>query len=155
MVIFSALTDPFLILYHSLHLTSLGAPPEPEPIEPEPEIEPPPSIEPSPTLPEPAPSVVQPISKASDPISPIQVDHWKQLMRARTILATNMPFNREQSDVLSEFEVYGPISRYATERGKIFIEFVNPDCVRQAMNDGDFEWGGRTIRIKPIGDIPR
>jgi hypothetical protein len=45
------------------------------------------------------------------------------------VAAGNLPFNRDQRDVLVEFEVYGVVSRYETVRRKIIIEFADPDSV--------------------------
>jgi hypothetical protein len=80
----------------------------------------------------------------------VKVSDWRQLAKGRTILATNLPFERDQADIIAEFEVYGPVSKYAVDQGRILIEFQNAGCLEQAMDDGDFEWGRRTIRISPM-----
>jgi hypothetical protein len=139
MFVYALYGDSFLIRYHSLHLSPLPK----SPLEPEPE----PNSEPDVPLSEPEPELAPP-EPHPEPAGPAKVEDATQLSPERSVVADNLPFTREPSDVLVEFEVYGAMLRYATMRGKIAIEFADPDSVRLVMADGDFYWGRRSIRVK-------
>ncbi|OHS96769.1 hypothetical protein TRFO_36989 [Tritrichomonas foetus] len=92
-------------------------------------------------------------SSATTPPSshgPREVENPNSLIKSRTVLATNLPFNLPQVNIIPEFEIYGKITRYAVVKGRILMEFENPASLDSALNDGDFRWQGRLVRIKAM-----
>lgn len=82
--------------------------------------------------------------------STIRVNNPNVLISSHTILATNLPFNVPESNIIPEFEIYGEITRYAIDKGRILIEFENTSSLNDALNDGNFYWEGRYINIKQM-----
>lgn len=78
--------------------------------------------------------------------STIRVNNPNVLILSHTILATNLPFNVPESNLIPEFEIYGEITRYAIDKGRILIEFENTS----SLNDGNFYWECRYINIKQM-----
>jgi hypothetical protein len=137
MMVFSGQTNPFVIHYHSVHLSPISNWPVKEIVEPQPI---PPPIE----VPQ---KEEKPEKEEPKRTGPSRVDDEKVLFATRTILAENLPFSTDHAEIIPEFEIYGEVSRYAVTKGKILIEFVNPHAVQQAFKDGNFQWRGRMIRI--------
>lgn len=184
---------PYQILYHSIHLSNMDPPPQPEPkLEPKPEqneknqpedkkeaekasepskaspstdpikiSEPakptpttskPPTAESKPPPPELKPAQTPANPKINEDKHPILVDNPNILIKSRTVLATNLPYNVAQSSIIPEFEIYGKITRYAVVKGRILIEFENPNSLMHALDDGNFYWKDRYIKIKQMED---
>ena len=80
----------------------------------------------------------------------IRVNNPNVLISSLTVLATNLPFNVPQSNIIPEFEIYGEITRYAIAKGRILIEFENTSSLNDALYDGNFYWEGRHINIKQM-----
>lgn len=98
----------------------------------------------------PPPANPKPIQSA--PKGPVLVENPDVLIKSRTVLAINLPYSVPQSNILPEFKIYGKITRYATVKGRILIEFENPNSLTRALNDGNFYWNDRYIKIKQMDD---
>lgn len=93
-----------------------------------------------------------PKSKGNEEKNPVLVENPNILIKSRTVLAYNLPFSVPQSSILPEFAIYGNISRYAIVKGRILIEFENPNSLSRALDDGNFYWNDRYIKIKQMED---
>ncbi|KAK8891625.1 hypothetical protein M9Y10_028843 [Tritrichomonas musculus] len=102
--------------------------------------------------PQPASTQAASNSQKKEESGPILIDNANSLIKSRTVLAYNLPFNIPQQSIIPEFEIYGKVTRYAIVKGRILIEFENPNSLMRALDDGNFYWNNRYIKIKQMED---
>ncbi|KAH0786599.1 hypothetical protein GPJ56_009501 [Histomonas meleagridis] len=143
MIIYYPNTKPYTIVYHSINVTPMDPLPKPPPEEIKKETEE------KPKAPEKKPDE-QKDKKEPEKHSPQIIDNPTQLIKSRTVLVSNLPYEEEQTDIIPEFEKYGKITRVAKTKGKILIEFENPTSQFQAIRGGKFKWRSRFVYPKKM-----
>lgn len=123
MIIYDPTTNPFQIIYHSVNLSQMD--PAVIPVEPVKKEEPEKKVEQE-------KKKVEEKKPAKD--EPVCVDDPSKLMKSRTLLATNIPYNLSPKEILPNFESFGKITRYCTEKGKILVEYENPADMYNVLN---------------------
>lgn len=76
----------------------------------------------------------------------VQVEGDK-IIYTRAVLVTNIP-PKEEKIVLTRYQDFGVISRYAIGRNQMLIEYENPADVARAIERGSFKWSNRQIKVK-------
>ena len=81
---------------------------------------------------------------------PVEVRSSNEMMYNRTVLFQNLPIKAEQSDLIKErlLKHGNVITKYCKGKAKILVEFENPSSSARVIENGDFQWRGRTIKVK-------
>jgi len=102
----------------------------------------------------PVPKEEKPVQKVEEkpvkapPKEPIEVKSPSEMIYTRSIVATNLPHQYDQKTILPEFSCYGAISKFSIAKGQVAIEFENPTVAMNVIQEGNFQWYRRTIKVK-------
>lgn len=138
MIVYDPSTNPFKIIYYSINLSQMD-----------------PAIIPEEPKKQEMPAEVKKEVKKDTMVEknvkegPVLVDNPSDLMKSRTLLASNLPYNIKQSEVLLKFESFGKVTKYCATKGKMLIEYENPSDIYNAINCS-LRLNGRNVNIKKM-----
>lgn len=134
MFVFKASSPEPLVLYQSSYFLPVQDP-NWKPVE---IVKPPPKPEPKEEKKEPAP-----------PPDPVEVKSPAELMYNRTILCQGLPFKCEPSLIIKDRLMrHGIVTKYCKGKGQILVEYENPASLTRMLEQGEFQWKGKKIRVK-------